>query len=100
MGSGKYNATEEAEKSARALADFVNPYGCDLHTFIHTVTHRTHRTLQQSIGKLIFKLLRMWADSYSTKMYDLRNEHTCRTSKRIVEYMDKEHPGWDSPPLV
>ncbi len=92
-----YNAKKEAEDAAKALESFVNPYGCCHDSFVKQITHRAHRTLQQSIGKLVFALIKGWAEMFDSGQYDLRNEHTCKVCKEIVSKLDA---GWDNPPTV
>jgi hypothetical protein len=96
-----YNATKEAEKAAHALEDFVNPYGYDTTAFVEQITCRTHRTLQQCIGKLMFALIKKWAELYRKDMYDLRNEQLCQTCHNIDEMMTKDANGdWTYLPMV
>ncbi|RKZ97460.1 MAG: hypothetical protein DRQ46_04860 [Gammaproteobacteria bacterium] len=96
-----YHAKLEAEKAAQALESFVNPYGCDHDSFVKQITHRAHRTLQQSIGKLVFKLIKGWAEMYRKDMYDGRNEGICQACHNIDELMTAEHNGdWTYLPTV
>jgi len=90
-----YNAKHEAEEAAKALESFVNPYGCSLTAFVEQITHRTHRTLQQSIGKLVFKLIKGWAEMYRNKMYDGRNEDLCKVCHAIDKHMTEKAEGYD-----
>lgn len=97
----EYNAVVEAEKAAIALENFCNPYGCDHASFVKQVTHRTHRTLQQTMGRLIFKLIKGWAEMYREDVYDGRNEALCRACHNIDELMTKEYNGdWTHLPTV
>lgn len=96
-----YDAVEEAEKAAKALESFVNPFGCDHASFVTQITHRAHRTLQQSIGKLMFKLIKGWAEMYRKDMYDGRNEALCQICHNIDESMTQEYNGdWTYLPTV
>jgi hypothetical protein len=90
----------DANKTASTLADFVNAFNFDGEGFVNKVCYGTHRTLQQSIGKLVFMLIRKWADCYDKGIYDGRNEALCKSCKSIVETMDKEDEYWDSLPLI
>jgi hypothetical protein len=87
---------------ARKLSDTVNSFDNYpvLEGFVSEVCDQTHRTLQANIGRLIFACIRRWAEHYSHNRYDLRNEALCKSCRRIVEYMDKEHEYWDHLPRV
>lgn len=85
----------EARDTARQLGDFVNPYGYDAASFIEEICYRTHRTLQQSIGNLVFNLIKKWAECYDSKMYDGRNEDLCRKCKEIDTIMTDKNDGLD-----
>ena len=96
-----YNPTKEAEKAARSLEDFVNPYGYDTNAFVEQIAYRAHRTLQQAIGKLVFALIKKWAEMYRENMYDLRNEQLCQTCHNIDELMTQDANGdWTYLPTV
>lgn len=44
-----------------------------------------HRTLQQSLFRLIWKAIEAWAEDYENERYDLRNEATCQTCSEIID---------------
>jgi len=46
-----------------------------------------HRTLQQSVFGLFLKLCEQWANLDENR-YDLRNEYTVKTSKKIKEVLE------------
>ncbi|RLI66826.1 MAG: hypothetical protein DRO67_00185 [Candidatus Asgardarchaeum californiense] len=92
---------KEAEWAANALEKFVNSYTYDVNTFIDKIVCRTHRTLQQSIGGLVFALIRKWAEMYRKDMYDLRNEQLCQVCHNIDETMTQEYNGdWTTLPTI
>ena len=101
MGDTSYNAEEEAISAAKDLENFVNPMGCDLKAFIDQMTYRTHRTLQQSVGKLVFMLIKRWAEMYHKDMYDGRNADLCDACDKIDRFMTKEQGDhWNYLPMI
>ena len=56
---------EKAVKMADALGVFVNPYSHNAEAFVQRIVQRTHRTLQQQIGKLVFSLIKEWSAIHS-----------------------------------
>ena len=96
-----YNAKEEAKSAANALVDFVNPFGADLKGFADHIVYRSHRTLQQSVGKVLFILIQRWAQCYREEQYDLRNAELCQKCHNICELMREEYNGdWDYLPMI
>ena len=85
-----YNAEKEAVSAAKNLEDFTNPYGCNMTAFVDQIVYRTHRTLQQSIGKLVFLLIKRWAEMHRCNRYDLRNEALCQACHNIDDLMTQE----------
>ena len=100
----KLNEEKRAEAVAQGLADFVNPFGHDHKTFVETIVWKTHRTLQQSIGGLVFKLIKGWAKAYHDGMYDGRNELLCKTCAKIdslmTEHDEVMQEDWDHLPCI
>jgi hypothetical protein len=77
-------ARDRGIEAARALADFANAMGNgpEVAAFVEELTCRTHRTLQQSVMRLMVACIEAWAAS---KNRDLRNEATVKLCQRIVE---------------
>lgn len=91
---------EQAVKMARDLENFVNPIH-NVEAFVQHIIQRTHRTLQQQIGKLVFSLIKEWAATYNRGMYDLRNEEVCEKCKQIDDIMTREHSNnWNNLPMI
>ncbi len=96
-----YDTVQEAEDAAKNLESFVNPFGADYEAFVDQIVYRTHRTLQQSIGKLMFLLIKRWAEMYRCGKFDGRNEALCRTCHNIDELMTEERgKAWGYLPMV
>lgn len=87
---------EDAQQAARALAEFANWASTDeFEEFVNTLTSE-HRTLQQSVFRLMTECIRGWSDCYDEEWYDLRNEATVEASKELWERTLK-HRGF---PLI
>ena len=74
--------------AAKALADLVNIIGGNdsaENAFVEELTVRTHRTLQQAAGGLMFRTIAKFADDYDRGRYDLRNEALGKACKQLVE---------------
>ena len=69
------------QELADYLSSFVNRFNPDTKVFIEVIM-RVHPTLQQSVVRLVFELMR--AMSKQT-FVDARNEHAVEMCKRIVE---------------
>ena len=52
---------------------------------------RSHRTLQQLAGCLIYKLIKAKAEDYKSGNYDLRNEDFCKFCSDVIEKMGEQH---------
>ena len=77
------------------LASFMN--GEDqaaIDAFIKQLTITEHRTLQQSVFRLFLRVIKAWAKrkELGSGYYDLRNEFTAETSKKIVDLLDGQMP--------
>ena len=75
---------DEAKVLAQSLADFVN--GATKHdreAFVEELIFSTHRTLQQSVGRLLLELFIKYA-SLTDSQVDLRNEGMRDWAKQIV----------------
>jgi len=73
---------------AEEFSNFVNNFGHDSEGFINGFT-RQHRTLQQSMFRLIIKVVeRVAEDDYS---FDGRNRQSHETAKLLIEGWKKEY---------
>jgi len=81
-------ATERGKKLAKDMTDMVNVLGRNdpaEKAFIEELTQRSHRTLQQSAGGLMFKVIAAWAEMCNKGYYDARNEHLRKCCAEIVK---------------
>jgi len=95
---------QEAVKLAESLEHFVNDMMFDADSFIEQLTRCTHRTLQQSALKLIFKLIDVCGDRYDndrSRYTDGRNELSYRMCSQIRKAMNEKSPlgdrWWNQP---
>ena len=79
---------EEAQKVAEQVTNLVNNYSCDYKEFAKYLTTRTHRTLQQSVFRLITECITEWAKQEN---YDLRNEQTVKICKELVKVLEDKY---------
>ena len=77
-------AAERAQAAAQALCNAVNEMGFDHDAFSEAMMYQ-HRTLQQNAFRAMFACITKWGARYDADNYDMRNEHTCKTSAQIVE---------------
>jgi hypothetical protein len=78
---------ENGRKLAKDLGRLVNRMGGNGKAeggFVDELTNREHRTLQQSAGGLMFKVIEKWAKDYEKGQYDGRNEYLLKTCSKIV----------------
>jgi len=92
--------TETAVDLARSLGQFVNQFGHRKDIFIEQLVGRTHRSLQQNLGRLVFALIRAWGKEYENGRYDMRNEALVKSCMDIKDLMDNVHEGWDNLPSI
>lgn len=76
--------TEKTGKEiAELLTDWVNNMNLDNKEFVETICYKTHRTLQQSLFKVMVGLMKEWAKCSEENNFDLRNEATVNLCKEI-----------------
>ena len=73
-----------AKDVVNELSKFANAMCPKSEEFAEEVM-REHRTLQQSMFGLFLRTIEEWAKQEN---YDLRNEYTVETSKKIMELLD------------
>lgn len=86
----KMSEKSKGYQMAQELTDFLNNFSPDDKGFVNGLM-REHRTLQQNTFRLMVKTMEAWAAQYDNKMYDDRNEATCRLSKKITELLKDEY---------
>jgi hypothetical protein len=74
---------ERAREAARNLSDAVNEMSFDVEAFADELL-RQHRTLQQNAFGAFLATVKAWA-GLSDNRFDLRNEYTVESSRKIVE---------------
>lgn len=73
---------------ARTFGDFVNGQMCSARKVAEAMA-RDHRYLQAEMFRVCLAYIRVLSENYEKGYYDPRNEYACRTSKRIVEFLDE-----------
>jgi hypothetical protein len=72
------------------LSTYVNQMNIpDENDFIDGCIYQ-HRTLQQSLFRIIWKLIERWAEFREKENFDLRNEGTVKTCHKIVSKLGDE----------
>jgi hypothetical protein len=74
---------ERAREAARNLADAANEMSFDVEAFADELL-RQHRTIQQNAFGAFMAVIKTWA-GLTENRYDLRNEFTVESSRKIVE---------------
>ena len=87
----KPNETKD-EWFARTFGDFVNGRMCSARKVAEAMA-RDHRYLQGQMFNVCLEYMKVLAENYEKGYYDPRNEYACKTSKRIVEFLDKQWSG-------
>jgi tRNA 2-selenouridine synthase SelU len=77
------------EEVAVQLMAAVNNMTFNVDEFVAVVTN-DHRTLQQTMGRVVFALIAQWADDYKEGRFDLRNEATLAACDEIMEKVDED----------
>jgi len=104
MSDNQKQLTDEqkAMKVADELGKFVNNFTHDPELFVKGVL-RQHRTLQQGIGRMVFKLIIAWAQECEKGYYDGRNEATVKRCKEICTLMNaqsEDQEYWANTPMI
>lgn len=80
--SPEAGARQRAEQAARELVNAANVMDFDAKIFAETI-RRDHRTIQQTVGRVVFELINQWADDYESENYDLRNEDIVKAAHAV-----------------
>lgn len=83
---------EEADKVISTLTAYLNRNGSIV--FLTESMQRQHRTLQQMSFAAMMWMIKEWASLPETH-YDLRNEFTVKTCKKIMQEVE-----WCGAPLI
>lgn len=87
---------KKAYEVAHALAEFVNTYSNEPGEFVAKELSGIHRTLQQSVARVVFKWIILEAEAYDAGNYDLRNEMTVKTCKKLRKVLEDEEVVFNS----
>lgn len=79
---------ENVEEVAAAIERLVNTFSDEPGQMLALRLTRSHRTLQQSFGKVVFEWVRLQAKAYRTGGYDPRNEMTVRVCERLLQTLE------------
>ena len=78
------------QEVAVQLMAAVNNMSFNIDEFVAVVTN-DHRTLQQTMGRVVFALIKAWAKDYKDNRFDLRNAGTCQACDEIMEKVDEDY---------
>ena len=73
-----------SEQAATDLLNAANRMDFNADEFVAIVL-REHRTIQQTLGGAVFKLIEAWGLCHVNGDFDLRNEDTTRQCHEIME---------------
>lgn len=87
--------TREAHLAAKTIArlfvkDVTRMKASDVTEFVEELTRIEHRTNQQLVAPLFFKVIESWAQSRDDNNFDLRNEATVEIAKRMMADPDAD----------
>ena len=72
---------------ARFFSDYVNNTLHDEKKAAEKMA-RDHRTLQSNMFKLFMAYIKILAENAKTGWFDERNEYACKTSQKMLDYLD------------
>jgi hypothetical protein len=72
---------------ARFFSDYVNNCGHDEQKAADRMA-RDHRTLQSEMFKLCMAYIKNLAENTKEGRFDPRNEYACKTSQKMLDYLD------------
>ena len=78
---------DKEKQLAITITDAVNGYFN--HKAFAEQMSREHRTLQSEFTTLCLEWLLKCREMYEEDRYDGRNEHSCRTGKVLMDYLEK-----------
>lgn len=84
MSEWEIHEREESKKLADHFSNFVNTMARHPEYFAECVVSE-HRTLQQSMFNVFMACIKKWSEQ---EHFDMRNEFTVKTSKKIMETLD------------
>lgn len=88
------NECEEMKKIVDKLFDKINNFSYQKHVdnFFNAITHQ-HRTLQQSFWRMMFDIIRKYAELDKDGWYDLRNEASVKMCVKLKKWFDENYIG-------
>jgi len=80
------------------LMNNMNPdYDIDL--FVNEILS-SHRTIQQTCGRLFLRMIVAWGDNGRAGRYDARNEMICKVSEKLLTILEEEYIVFRNPTRV
>jgi hypothetical protein len=80
------------------LMNNMNPdYDIDL--FVNEILG-SHRTIQQTCGRLLLRMIVAWGDNGRSGRYDARNEMICKVSEKLLTILEEEYIVFRNPTRV
>lgn len=83
-------ATKDVPKEKALATHITNEINCifDYKAFVEQMS-REHRTLQSEFTTLCLEWLLKCREMYKEENFDGRNEHSCRTGKVLMDYLER-----------
>ena len=91
------NGKQVAELVADLMSNMNSGYDTDL--FASEILTK-HRTTQQGVAKLIFRMIVAWGEEGRAGKYDARNEMTCKISEKLLAILEEEYVVFRNPTRV
>ena len=83
-------ATKDIPKEKQLVTHITNEINCifNYKAFVEQMS-REHRTLQSDFTTLCLEWLLKCREMYEAENFDGRNEHSCKTGKVLMDYLEK-----------
>ena len=91
------NGKDVAELVSKLMNNMNSQYDEDL--FVNEIL-LDHRTIQQGVAKLIFRMIVAWGEDGRAGRYDARNEMTCKISEKLLTILEEEYIVFRNPTRV
>lgn len=91
FGNLRYlTATKDISKEKQLVTHITNEINCifDYKAFVEQMS-REHRSLQADFTTLCLEWLLKCREMYENQNFDGRNEHSCRTGKVLMDYLER-----------
>ena len=91
------NGKDVAQMVCRIMNNMNPDYDIDL--FVNEIL-LDHRTIQQTTGRLILRMIVAWGDNGRAGRYDARNEMICKISEKLLTILEDEYFVFRNPTRV